>query len=556
MRTRRPGGWIRLAVVGLAIAGAVSTVFSGVVLGPASAATEVASSPSPSWRVNGRVYAVEIVGDTVFVGGTFTTATSPTGQVQARLNLAAFDVETGALRTSWRADTGAAVRAIVSDGTSLYVGGAFGQVAGQARSRLAKVSVATGAVDPLFRPAVNDNVRALEIDATGVYLGGAFTQVNGVPRNRLAKVSSGSGATDPSFVANANNAVWAVVRNPVSGVVYAAGQFSAVNGVGRNGVAAVSSTTGAVNGVAFASSARPTLGLAVNASGTRLFGAGGTGENAVSAWSTATGTRAWRQVAMGDIQAIEEHDGTVFFGFHDGFQGDATLKLLAADEATGAVDPTFRARFNSFWGVFAIGVSDDVLVAGGEFTAVSGVPAQGFVRFAVVSDPPATPTSFVGSTTPWRYWDRGTRPSGWETATHDDAAWPVGGSQLGYGDGDETTVVGSGPGPQRFVSTYFRTTFTASAIPRSARLELLADDGAVVYLNGVEVVRDNMPAGQVDNGTRASSNRSGTAENTWRGFVVPAGLIAAGVNVVAVEVHQDSPSSSDLGLDLRLTGDA
>ncbi|QCW51430.1 hypothetical protein FE634_15320 [Nocardioides dongxiaopingii] len=539
----------------LAVATTVSSVLAGVVAGPAAATTEVASSPSPSWRVNGRVYAVEVVGDTVFVGGTFTTATSPGGQTQPRLNLAAFDVATGALRTTWRADTGAAVRAIVSDGTALYVGGAFGQVAGQPRSRLAKVSVATGALDQQFRPAVNDNVRALDLDATGIYLGGAFTLVNGVQRNRLAKVSADTGATDGSFVANANNAVWAVVKNPTSAVVYAAGQFSTVSGIGRNGVAAVSSTTGLVNGVTFASAARPTLGLAVNDAGTRLFGAGGTGENALSAWSTTSGTRLWRQVAMGDIQAVEEHDGTVFFGFHDGFQGDTTQKLRAADEATGVLDPTFRPRFDSFWGVFAIGVSDDVLVAGGEFTAVSGVPAQGLVRFAVTSDPPTTSTTFVGSTTRWRYWDNGTRPNGWEGVSHDDTAWRVGSAQLGYGDGDETTVVGSGLGPQRFVSTYFRAAFTASATPVAARLELLADDGAVVYLNGVEVVRDNMPGGQVDNSTRASSNRSGTAENAWRGFVVPAGLVVPGLNVVAVEVHQDSPSSSDLGFDLRLSGD-
>src|SRR5690606_7314468 len=108
---------------------------------------------------------------------------------------------------------------------------------------------------------------------------------------------------------------------------------------------------------------------------------GGSGGNAVAAWNTTTGTRVWRQVAMGDIQAVEHHRGTVYFGFHDGFQQDTRLKALAADEVTGLIDPSFRPTFNSFWGVFAIAAADEAVVVGGEFTAVSGVPAQGFARF-------------------------------------------------------------------------------------------------------------------------------------------------------------------------------
>lgn len=522
---------------------------------PAAAAVVVDDTPEQSWRVNGRVYAIEIVDDTVFVGGTFTTATGPGGQTAARRNLAAFDADTGAL-LAWRADAGAAVRALVSDGSRLYVGGAFGQIGGQARSRLARLDVQTAAVDPAFRPTFNDNIRALDLDASAVYAGGAFTQVNGATRNRVVKLGL-SGATDPAFVANANGAVWGVAKNPTSAALYVAGPFSAVNGQSRSGVAAVSSGSGATSGVVFGSSARPTLGLAVSDDGSRLFTAGGTGENAAAAWSTATGARLWRQIAMGDIQAIDYHDGTVYFGFHDGYQGDTALKVVAADAVSGVADPDFRPRFNSFWGVFAIDATDETVVVGGEFTVVSGVAAQGFARFVVSGDPPTGPvtTHYVTASTAWRYWDRGSRPGGWEQPGHDDTTWGSGLPQLGYGDGDEATTVSFGPSSsQKYLTTYFRTSFTVSDLPDTVTLQLLADDGAAVYVNGQEVVRDNLPAGQLTNTTRAAANRSGSAENALRTFTVPAGQLHAGTNTIAVEVHQDVPSSSDLGLDLRLSG--
>jgi hypothetical protein len=104
------------------------------------------------------------------------------------------------------------------------------------------------------------------------------------------------------------------------------------------------------------------------------------------------------------------------------------------------------------------------------------------------------------------------------------------------------------------VTTYLRTTFTVPSLPTSATLSLLADDGAVVYLNGTELVRDNLPAGAIGYGTLASSNRSGDAENAYRAFTVPVSRLVAGVNTIAVELHQDAVNSSDLGFDARLSG--
>lgn len=365
----------------------VAAVAALLLLGPAlvapAAAAPVGSTPVPSWRVDGRVYASVVVGNTVVVGGSFTTATSPSGERVPRRNLAAFRLDTGELLRGWQADAGALVRALDHDGTWLYVGGAFGRVGGVAASRMARVRLADGRVDPQFRATVDQPVRAVDVRDGALWIGGRFLTVNGQARQRVAKLDPVTGRVDPTFRAQVDNDVWGLVKNPASDTLYLSGPFGRVGGASRTGVAAVDATTGAVRPTVFASSSRPTLGLAVNEAGTRLFGAGGSGANTMSAWSTSSGARQWRHVVMGDVQAVLHHRGTVYFGFHDGHQGNTRIKVLAADEATGALDPGFRPQISSFWGVFALAASDAGVVVGGEFTSVSGVPAQGWARFLV-----------------------------------------------------------------------------------------------------------------------------------------------------------------------------
>jgi hypothetical protein len=526
---------------------------------PAAAEIYADDVPRNGWDVNGRVVATEIVGDVVYVGGTFTSATAPNGTSVPRRNLAAFSMTTGELITGWRADAGSSVTAIVSDGQSLYVGGHFGRINNVSRTRLAKLSLATGAVDPAFVASPDAGVRALAYSNGSLYVGGSFLNVSGIARNRLAKVSATTGAVDTAFRAAASGPVYGMVENPVRDVLYVAGPFDRLNGIARAGVGAVDGTTGATTGPAFATSVRPTLALDTNEDGTRLYGAGGTGANSNYAWDTGTGVRLWRVASDGDNQAIKYFRGIVFAGFHDGFRGDTGIKVIAIDARTGAVDPDWRPRIPAFWGVFAIDASEDGVVIGGEFPSVSGVPTTNFAMFPGADAPPPPPppgetVQLLDASTQWAYWDQGTRPAGWETGAFDDSAWPRGRPQLGYGDGDETTVISFGPSTtQKYMTSYFRSTFTLAELPESARLSLLADDGAVVYVNGVEVLRDNMPAGTITNTTGAATNRSGAAENTFRDFDIDPSLLHAGTNTVAIEVHQDVPGSSDLGLDVRLS---
>jgi hypothetical protein len=124
----------------------------------------------------------------------------------------------------------------------------------------------------------------------------------------------------------------------------------------------------------------------------------------------------------------------------------------------------------------------------------------------------------------WRYLDTGANAgTAWTAPTFNDSAWRTGAAQLGDGDGDEATVVRSGPSTNRYITTYFRHSFTATEIRRYAALslELKRDDGAVVYLNGREVARSNMPSGAVGYRTRASTNVAAAAESTFYGFAHP-----------------------------------
>lgn len=346
----------------------------------ASAEVHVEPTPSPSWGVDGRVFTIAIVGDTVIVGGTFANARGPSGQTVARRNLAAFDRTTGALLTDWRADTNGTVRNLKAYGSTVYAGGSFTRVDGLNRRRFARLDAATGAVDPGFAVNFNATVRAIAIDATWIYVGGMFTNVDGMVRNRLVRLSRSDGAVDPGFVASANDGVWGLVLHPTAPTIYASGRFTTIGGASRNGVAALDAESGAVRSVVFSGAALRTLALTLNADGTRLYGAGG-GNNTMAAWSTTSGNRVWRIVAMGDIQAVAYFRDTVYFGFHEGIAGDTTAKVLAADATTGQLDPAFRPSVTTFMGVFAIAVNDAGLAIGGEFTRVAGVTAYHWAWF-------------------------------------------------------------------------------------------------------------------------------------------------------------------------------
>src|SRR5207253_2793104 len=112
----------------------------------------------------------------------------------------------------------------------------------------------------------------------------------------------------------------------------------------------------------------------------------------------------------------------------------------------------------------------------------------------------------------WKYRDTGENlGTAWTGLTFNDSAWKSGPSMLGYGDGGEATVVSYGPDPNgKYFTTYFRRAFTIldPTVVSALAMQVRREDGVIVYLNGSEIYRNNMPTGPVNYLTPAATGAS------------------------------------------------
>lgn len=167
---------------------------------------------------------------------------------------------------------------------------------------------------------------------------------------------------------------------------------------------------------------------------------------------------------------------------------------------------------------------------------------------------PPLAASLVPCRAVWRYCDA-TNDLGtaWRGLAYADAAWSSGPAMLGFGDANGQVPATTAANNRQW-TTYFRHRFVVpspgAVASLSARLQ--RDDGAVVYLNGAEVWRDNLPAGLITNATPASSSIGGLAESTWLTNALSRSLLVPGTNLLAVEIHQSSLASSDIAFDFAL----
>ena len=154
----------------------------------------------------------------------------------------------------------------------------------------------------------------------------------------------------------------------------------------------------------------------------------------------------------------------------------------------------------------------------------------------------------------WKYYDLGdVLSSEWADTDYDDSSWQEGAAELGYGDGDETTVVGYGSNSSnKYITTYFRKKLT---IPNKDQMDLFRisikmDDGAVIYVNGREAGRINMSSGQISYSTPAASSIPNA--KIYQSLAVDTDLFREGENIIAVEIHQHEAISSDISFNMEL----
>ncbi|WP_129338873.1 PKD domain-containing protein [Cellulomonas endophytica] len=397
--------------------------------------TTVTADALPTVQIDGVAWSQAVVGNTVYVGGSFTTA-RPAGAAAGtsttpRSNLLAYDIRTGALITSFDHVVDGQVRSVTAspDGSRVYITGDFSRVDGQYRVRIAAFDTATGALVPGFRPTLSNSGLAVATDGATVWVGGMFQQVAPVtggtlvPRAYLAAFDAATGAVKP-FAPTVDSSVLALALPPGGGKVYAGGRLSTVNGTTVNGLAALDPVTGAplpfpVNTKVQAygpDSAVWSLfadATGVYGTGYKYFSTVGNLEGTFRADPT-TGDLAWIADCRGDTYsatvvgdvvytASHAHDCSNVGGFPEtnprshhhanAFTVAATGKNVSGSNGTwhlGRPAPSMLNWFPDFvpgtatgqgqapWNV--TGTSDYVVYAG-EFLSVNGTAQQGLVRF-------------------------------------------------------------------------------------------------------------------------------------------------------------------------------
>ena len=214
-----------------------------------------------------------------------------------------------------------------------------------------------------------------------------------------------------------------------------------------------------------------------------------------------------------DSQRVEVIGDRVYIGCHCDKRAPAA-EIIEVDAAKGKKLRDLGGSLISGDGAWAFTKAPDgCLWAGGDFRSTDylvGRSGTNWVgRMARMCDSrgpqphnvpsltrppePPDPNVLIAHGAEWRYLADGTHPAGWAQPSFADGGWPVGAGELGFGDGDETTVI-----PRQGLSALFRRTFEADpAAAPYLELGLNVDDGATVWVNGNPVVAENMPTGTI-----------------------------------------------------------
>lgn len=396
----------------------------------------MAADALPTVQIDGVVWSQAIVGNTVYVGGEFTTArpadAAPGVGTVPRANLLAYNLTTGALISSWNPGTNAPVKAVVAspDGTRIYIGGNFTSAGGQNRYRLAAFDTATGALVSPWNPGTNTRVTSLAVTSTTLYVGGAFSSASNETRNRLAAYSTSTLALLP-WAANVDNGgVEALTAKADGSQVVVGGSFTSINGSSNPGygLASLHGTSGALLPWAANSKVRngtsqgAILGLtsddkSVYGVGYTFGRAGGTLEGTFKAsWNG--GTLEWVEDCHGDTYSAVPVGDVVYTTAHAHYCGNTpggfpqtepwtfyrALAFTNYPDGVSSKEPhgytnwegtpspsilrwtpeinsgTFTGQSQGPWNIAA---NDQYLSYGGEFTIVNNKRQQGLVRFAV-----------------------------------------------------------------------------------------------------------------------------------------------------------------------------
>jgi PKD repeat protein len=404
--------------------------------GPIAPRTDVTADALPTVQINGVVWKTLIVGDTVYAGGEFTNA-RPAGSAAGvntvvRSNLLAFSLRTGALVNSFAPTFNGRVKALAvsPDGSRLYVGGGFTTVNGVTRNRMAAFDIASGNLVSTFAPSFSSSVNAIQVTSSAVFVGGLFNRVGSVNRPYLAALRPSDGAL-LTWAPVPSSGVQALALTPDQSRLVVGGNFATMNGAQANGLTSVSTADGSaypfpINEVVqnYGDSAA-ILFLTMDPDGT-VYGGGYAYGGATHffeglfAANSYTGAIKWLADCHGDTYDSARLGNTVYAVSHHHYCGNIggfpdtnprnfwQRANAFTVEATGTVAhdiqgyPEFYGQpapslVNWFptvpsgtytgqsQGGWTLASTSEYVVMGGEFPSVNGTAQQGLARFAIPS---------------------------------------------------------------------------------------------------------------------------------------------------------------------------
>ena len=573
-RRRASAYWLTLALAALSCTVGGSLAGAPAVADTAPAAgvpPTVSADPLPTVQIDGVAWDQVVVGNTVYVTGSFAfarpagTAANSTQRV-ARANLLAYDIRTGNLIPGFNHTLNAQGRQIVAspDGTRIYVGGSFTSVDGVAHNRLIAFDTATGALVAGFNPNLNNTVLALAATNSTVYVGGSFSTASGQARARLAAYTSAGAIT--AWNPGTDSTVTSMTLAPDQSRVVVGGGFLTLAGQSRFGIGSV-----LANGTAgpwdpnfpIRDTGSSSNIQSLVSDGTNVYGAGyyfTTGGNFEGRFAANpyTGTLVWMNTCHGDsydvtvigqvlYSASHHHDCSDIGSFSQNVGGaTASDHYYVAAETTfatgrlhkpiivgGAGQPgpryfdfsgqpsgtrldwtpvltvgSYTGQTQSAWSVAG---NASYLSVGGEFPTANGTAQQGLVRYAVRALAPNR-IGPAGVTAPTAVSQTsGTVRVGWRAASDQDNAALT--YQL-YRDGGATpihTEVYSGAFWNRPVLSY-NDTGLAPGTTHSYRVRVTDPTGNTV----LSTASANVTVGTAATPSYTDTVRADSPDHFWR----------------------------------------
>ncbi|MEZ5379537.1 MAG: fibronectin type III domain-containing protein [Acidimicrobiales bacterium] len=434
---------LRLIVLSFAVA------VGGLGLFALPVAAEIDPTNQTWWGVDGTVtgtttdlidndvWAIEQIGDRVYVGGKFSRIAHETDRFDQPF-IAAFDAATGIWISSWTPQFDGPVYALQrsADGSRLFVGGEFETVDGANVKGLVALDPATGRVDWNWRTRVSGGspavVRALDLEGDQLYVGGSFDYlgVNGVrvATDGVGRVSASTGVIDTTWLPTmVGGTTWDLAPSKTSDAIYIVGSFTSVDGqAGTQHVARLDDTGHVLGSWRYVlNHDYPEWAQVVETTPQGLVFIGGS-QHILNAYTETDMALQWSHTtnpAGGDYQAAEydpatgrvyaschcfnqhwsRNDGgvnTLFRGQPMNWTGTVTDIdwVIAYDGATGAKVDTFVPDFSGQAGPWALHTSPNgCLWVGGGISATNGVSQRSLTKIcdlAVLdSVRPSTPGS-------------------------------------------------------------------------------------------------------------------------------------------------------------------